>query len=276
MKLNMFITHCGRYLVFMLPLCIMNAQKRDVHPTFDVASVKAIIPLRGERLRVGCHGGPGDSDPSRLTCNTDLAGLVTAAYGLRFYQFTPPSWMRTTLFNVVASIPEGTTREQFRLMMQNLLSERFKMAVHFEKRALPAYVLTVAKSGPKFREATSEAPAADGVVPGDMQWANGRVNHKAKETMEQFAAYLSARTRRPVVDQTGLSKTYGIALEYGLDESATPMMTGAAEVANAPDPDANPALLTALQAQLGLKLQSTTTIVDVLVVDRAESVPTEN
>src|SRR5258708_7906050 len=92
-------------------------------PQFEVASVKpSLIEARGSR----CTGGPGSSDPGRLTCeNYSLSYLVMMAYNLRNFQLAAPTWMDNARFNITAKLPPGAGRREFELMLQGLLAERF-------------------------------------------------------------------------------------------------------------------------------------------------------
>jgi uncharacterized protein (TIGR03435 family) len=261
------------------------SQTAGEHPSFEVASVKPT----GERgsaggpvVRSGCFGGPGSSDPGRLTCNAvSLARFVTMAYRLQPYQFNFPDWMNQTFYNIAATIPTGSTTEQVRLMEQNLLAERFKMAAHFEKKEMPAYELKVGKDGPKCKETAPDPLPADGIVKGDYQQIGGRVSHKAKQTMEELAFYLTIRLGRPVFDATGLTGKYEIALDFVQEAAARGGRFAAASsdggaAAAAADPDGGPTLINAIQTQLGLKLETKKHLIDVLVIDHAEKVPVEN
>ena len=106
--------------------------------TFEVASIKAASPpLDGKGMRVDWKGGPGTPDPGLFTCeNCSLANLVSIAYDLKSYQFPGSSDLNTDRFTVSAKVPPGTTKEDFRLMQQNLLAERFKLKIHREKKGL--------------------------------------------------------------------------------------------------------------------------------------------
>src|SRR5882724_6411524 len=135
------------------------AQGSDAKPTFEVATVKPSPPSDGRGMRVGCTGGPGTPDPGLWKCqNLSLSNMVTNAYNLKYYEITAPAWMNEVRFDITAKIPEGTTKEQFLLMRQNLLDERFKLMFHREKKEVPGYELVVAKNGPKLKEAVEEAP----------------------------------------------------------------------------------------------------------------------
>ncbi len=143
-------------------------------------------------------------------------------------------------------------------MLQALLAERFKLTLHRETKELPMYVLVVAKNGPKFKTTESETGIS----------SNSSRTHwhvTAKGTMRRFAEFLSEEAGRPVVDQTGLSGSYELTLDWTPDD---------APAAN--DSAAGPSLFTALQEQLGLKLDATKGPVEILVIDRANRTPTEN
>ena len=128
-----------------LGLCIVvtlvYGQTGETKPTFEVASIKPSEPITpGTRTRIGCTGGPGTTSPGIWTCqNLPIGALITMAYDLRRYQFSPPDWMRLEHFEISAKIPPGTTKEQFRLMQQNLLAERFKLVLHREAKAASVF-----------------------------------------------------------------------------------------------------------------------------------------
>ncbi|MGD0868828.1 MAG: TIGR03435 family protein [Bryobacteraceae bacterium] len=257
------------------------------HPSFEVASVKPLAEFPrmvpgGPEIRYGCFGGPGSSAPGRFWCNaTSLRQLVVSAYHLKPYQLTLPAWMGLTYYDIAARIPAGSTAEQFRFMQQNLLAERFKMTVHFDKKEVPVYELKVAKGGPKCKETTTEPPSEDRDVIGEYLEEGGRVRHTAKQTMEELAAYLTIRLRQPVFDATGLTATYDIVLNFVQEPSDRGLPWGAAAssdggVGPASDPAGGPTLIGAVQSQLGLKLEAKKGTIDVLVIDHAEKVPTEN
>ena len=131
---------------------------------FEVASIKPSPP--GE-VNQFWSGGPGTKDPGLFTCrNVDLADLVVMAYrDLPRYRFSGLDWMRSTRFNISAKIPEGTTKEQFQLMQQNLLTERFKMTIHHEQKEMQMYDLVVTKDGPKIKHSPEIPPSADPDAP---------------------------------------------------------------------------------------------------------------
>src|ERR1017187_2245597 len=144
------------------------AQSTDPPIAFEVASVKPGTQptpqdMGGGRMMVrsgGCQGGPGSTDPGRLSCqNVSLSNFISTAYNLKRYQFAFPAWMDDARFDITAKAPAGATKEQLRSMEQNLLAERFKLVIHYEKKEMTVYELIVGKNGPKLKEAVPD-PAA--------------------------------------------------------------------------------------------------------------------
>jgi uncharacterized protein (TIGR03435 family) len=271
-----------------------------------VASVRPAEPVpAGQRFVFsGSTGGPGTRDPNTYTCrNCPLTELVVQGYGLKRFQIRAEDWMNTSRYDVNAKVPAGATKEQFRLMLQRLLAERFKLATHHESKEMDAYELVVAKNGPKFKESVDDPaggpvpePPPPGPLPKDkdghvivpsgatifevtngVPWA--RMN-AAKETMDSFVARLASFLRQPVFDATGLKGKYDFILNWTPDPVAMgappPPPPVAGEAPPAPLASDGPTLFGAVQSQLGLKLESRKRQVDVLVLDHAEKVPTEN
>jgi uncharacterized protein (TIGR03435 family) len=271
--------------------CCCAAGQTNVTLSFDVASVKPHVAAEqdGRSRRVGCSGGPGSSDPGQLTCNAvTLSALALQAYHLQSYQYAAPAWMDEARFDIVAKIPPGATPEQFRLMEQQLLAERFELKSHRESREVEAYVMTVGKNGPKFQASSAEPPQPRYPRPGDQvemdeqgfpKFPPGRpgmalnVNREhwraVNETMEDLSAMLSGQLRRPVMDQTSLAGQYDVDLKWILYELPRPQSDTASE-------PSGPTLIDAVQTQLGLKLEQKKQPVDVMVVDSARKAPIEN
>ncbi len=256
--------------------------------SFEVASVKpAVMPAYAQGFWVGSSsGGPRTADPTRYSCDKcDLYNLVLMAYDLHAYQLSVPDWMRSAGFDIAAKMPEGTTEEQFRLMLQHLLTERFKLAMHRERKEMPAYELTVAKGGPKLKESPGAAPPSTAepakftldkegfpvLAPGQpfsMIVTNDRARLRAAGmSMEDFARRLSGQTNRPVIDATGLKGKYDFTLSW-VGNAISPNPTAIE--------NSGPTLPGALQEQLGLRLESKKGSVEILVVDHMEKTPAEN
>jgi uncharacterized protein (TIGR03435 family) len=203
------------------------------------------------------------------------------AYGIDRDRISAPGWMDTTRFNVAATIPAGTTPEQFKLMLQNLLADRFKLAVHLDKKEMQIYELTVAKNGPKMKTSVDD-PAVEPAMPERPRLFTNKMQ-AGKVTMEEFAQSLSSAMRQTVLDATGLKGKY----DAGLYWIGTGAGMGRGRDGGFPSPDGNappqvadpargPDIFDALRTQLGLELKQKKGPVDIVVIDHAEKVPTEN
>jgi len=186
--------------------------------------------------------------------NVSLKSCIQMAYHLSEGRLIGPDWLSTTSFDIVAKPPSGAPRDQTREMMQALLSDRFKLAIHHESRMLPAFALVVGKNGPKLQKGGPGGPNVD--------VNNYKMNGKGM-TMVNLAEALSRHLDRPVVDKTGLEGVFDLNLEWSPEEKPE-------------DVKSAPSIFTAVQEQLGLKLQAEKLPLDVVVVDHMERKPTEN
>jgi uncharacterized protein (TIGR03435 family) len=280
---------------------------------FDAASVKPAAPQGDGRMFVGKRGGPGTGDVGHVTLtNMSLMNLITQAYDVKEYQVTGPSWLGSERFDVQTTQPPDTTKEQYGLMLQKLLTERFHLTLRHESKEFPGYELTVAKGGPKLKESSTEDVAFDTAkaslppVPGrgdpPKLDANGfmaldrpgmvmmiRMNGKGAavahmtaraQTLDRLNDSLANELKRPVVDKTGLKGKYDFTLEYAPENLPGGAPPGApppgaqAGVADAQE-DLAPTIGTAIQ-QLGLRLDAKKIRLDVLVIEKADKVPTAN
>jgi uncharacterized protein (TIGR03435 family) len=223
---------------------------------FEVATIKPAPPQAEGRTSTRMSS---DTDTGKLNyTNVNLKEVIGKAYKVQQYQITGPDWINTERFDIVARFAPHSAQEQIPLMLQALLADRFKLTLHRETRELPMYALVVAKNGPKFKSTETETGIS----------SNSSRTHwhvAAKVSMHRFAEFLSDEAGRPVVDRTSLSGTYELTLDWAPENAAA-----------ANDSTAGPSLFTALQEQLGLKLDSTKGPVETLVIDRAERTPTEN
>lgn len=238
----------------------------DVDPAFEVATIKPSKPgAPGKGLGVGPNG-------TLTTRNYSLRDLIQFAYRLHPKQIEGgPSWDETDLYDITGKPDhEGMGNDrQIRGMVQKLLKDRFQLTYHTEKKDLSVYSITVLKTGAKLTktEVTGVNLPSLGRGPNNLNVRNG--------TIAEFASLLQGGILdKPVVDQTGLTDRYDFQVKY------TPDASQAIPGLPAPPPPADPAdappdLFTAVQQQLGLKIESTKASVDVLVIDKVEK-PSEN
>jgi uncharacterized protein (TIGR03435 family) len=222
---------------------------------FEVATIKPAPPQPEGRTSTRMSS---DTDAGKLNyTNVNLKEAIGKAYKVQQYQIAGPDWIETERFDIVARFPSHSAADRVPLMLQTLLADRFKLTLHRETKELPKYALVVGKSGAKFKTAESETGIS----------SNSSRTHwhvTAKVSMRRFAEFLSDEAGRPVVDQTGLSGSYELTLDWAPDD------------APANDATAGPSLFTALQEQLGLKLDSTKGPVEMLVIDHADRTPSDN
>jgi len=239
---------------------------------YDVATVKLSPPVPlGTPLPINL--GSVNNGTATLT-NVTLSEWLQFAYGLvSETQIAGPDWIksRDVRFDIVAKTGPSVSWDDAKLMMQNLLTERLKLSIHHEAREMPFLALVVAKNGPKLSPAKLGTPPAQ--VPAQIP---GRLLHP-QMPMPLLASLLSRFERQLVMDMTGLNGPFSVDLQWTPDRLrnlASP--DGAAPLVNGQSVSDGPSLPTALQEQLGLRLESRKGPVDVLVVDRAEKVPTDN
>lgn len=251
--------------------------------TFDAASVKPNDS--------GFPGGIVDFRPGQFVAtNLTLRDLLANAYDIENYRVVGgPDWLDRDRFDVQARAAAGVPRAQTMPMLQALLADRFTLRARLERRERPIYALVLSRRdgtlGARLRTASADAcvsrqigvrpqpgePPTCGLLPNGPGRASGR-----SVTLDLLAAQLSRPLGRVVVNRTGLAGLFDLDLEWAIDE-----VTRAAVARLTPgqppspiDPDL-PGLIRAADEQLGLRLESTTGLVDVLVVDSAER-PTGN
>jgi len=189
--------------------------------------------------------------------------LVVSAYGVQEYQVEGPDWLSSERFDVSATFPEALPKERekydaaFHAMMQNMLAERFKLAVHREQKTRAVYGLIVGKAGIKFKVAPDSDCGSHS--------RNNRGTHFVGTcvSMDSFAAFLAGRRRDlpvdlPVLDMTGLQGFYELTLDW------------------VPDSASGVTLSVAIEEQLGLKLETRKASIEIVVVDSAQRVPSQN
>jgi uncharacterized protein (TIGR03435 family) len=226
-------------------------------PSFEVATIKPAAPSNDGHTHINYP--PDDRFSAQ---NITLSALMQWAYGMPENQILDgPSWLSSTRFDIGAKVdPEqikSRTSEQLRelkqQMLQTLFADRFRLKTHQETRVLPAYDLVVAKGGTKLQPSKNNG----------RNIGTGRTHFNAEGlTTDLIAEELSKITGRVVVDKTNLTGRYDLKMQW------------ASEDAPATD-DSAPSLFTAIQEQLGLKLEPAKEPVPVLVVDHIEQ-PTPN
>jgi uncharacterized protein (TIGR03435 family) len=244
-----------RIVVFLAALSLFG-QSTPPPRAFEVASVR---PHQGPMPRIDITtSGP------RLNAEAEAVfGLIMYAYNLKRYQLSlagPNVQVDDTFYDIVAKA-EGDgapTGDEFRQMLQTLLADRFKLKVHREMKEMPVYALVVGKNGPKLKES---APDTDSTMHLSVSGRNYVVT-RPKATMEDVVGGISnAFLDRPVLDKTGLTGTYDFKMTYTPDT----------RVNRGGDPDPSDiSIFTAVQEQLGLRLEPQKAEVEILVVDHVE------
>jgi bla regulator protein blaR1 len=265
-------------------------------PVYEVASIK---PNKSGENMIRMMYTP---DGLNLNGGT-LDMLIKSAYGVEDNQISgEPGWVKSDRYDIEAKMDGATAqalgkldRDQRRVvaekMLQALLADRFKLVIHRETKELPVYALLVAKNGPKLHESKpgetypngmkgiDGRPAGAGMM---MMRGNGGPLTGQGIPIANLAHILSMQLGRTVIDKTGLTGKYDFTLQWTPDESQGPMMGGPGPgpggqgPGGAPPPDTSgPSIFTAIQEQLGLKLESEKGPVEIIVIDHVEK-PSEN
>jgi uncharacterized protein (TIGR03435 family) len=238
----------------------MAPMARDADPSFEVATIKP------NNSGIPTLLGIAQKGRDFTTINSSLIDLIGFAYGVQAKQVIDAKGFAAERYDIegvpdVAGVP---SIPQQKVMVQKLLKERFKLAYHEDKKEMPAFVMTVAKDGPKLTPTT-----LTGLNPvnGVHASANGWVLSSHNASMAVLAGFLQlAVVDRPVVDHTGLTGRYDIDLDFTPDTSQFNGHPPPARQTESPSPN----LFDALQQELGLKLTSEKALVAVVVVDHAE------
>ncbi|HEX4138280.1 MAG TPA: TIGR03435 family protein [Bryobacteraceae bacterium] len=245
-----------------VPRWIAFAQQAP-RPTFEVASIKPGDP-NSRQVSVGIRPGGRFS-----TTNASLQTLIGFAYDVRNHQISGgPNWLESARFNIDAkpdgaiAIPPGPAgAPRVRLLVQSLLKDRFKLATHKETRDEQVYELVLNKGGSKLRE----VPDPGLTKPNGLRLGPSELIGTASP-MSLLANQLSQRMGRSVIDKTGLRGRYDFTLKWTPDQGASSGGTDATPPADT----SGPSIFTAVQEQLGLRLQSARGPVEILVIDHVE------
>jgi uncharacterized protein (TIGR03435 family) len=245
------------------------AQSAASPPAFEVASIRPSQTPQGKglpSLREDINTSAGTLTMRNVTLTT----TIRWAYKLSAYEISGPSDLADARYDITAKPGTPVPEDQLRLMLQALLAERFKLTFHRQAQDLPGYAIVVGKNGPKLT-------AAEGGGEGSMTGA-GLVFEGHKMPLTRLADIVSGALKAPVLDMTGLPGPY----DFKLDLRPYLLNSQSANVpgVNRDTPGMTEALVdvatSALQDELGLKLETRKVRLEVLVVDHAEKTPSEN
>jgi bla regulator protein blaR1 len=260
-------------------------------PVYDVASIK---PNKSGTNMVRLMFTPDGLSAT----NGTLQMLINAAYRVENNQISgAPNWVNSERYDIEAKMDSSTADELRKLseddrrdvrqrMLQALLADRFKLTIHRETKELAVFALVVAKDGPKFQEAKPGDTYPNGIKGPDGHGGAGMMFMGREGLTVQgipiadLVRHLSRQLGRTVVDKTGLTGKYDFTLKWTPDERQAPMFKGAegsqpGTGGTAAPESSGPSIFTAIQEQLGLKLESEKGPVNILIIDHVEK-PSEN
>jgi uncharacterized protein (TIGR03435 family) len=224
---------------------------------FDAASIKP--------SKAGGGRGSMNSDSGRITyTNVSLRDCLMAAYDAKDYQISGPDWMRTDRFDIIATASGSASDDAMKLMLQKLLTARFQMTVRREKKDLPVYAMVIAKGGTKLHETETPGKSNMRMTSGGVAFTSVTV----QELIDDMSRLRTAEMDRPVIDDTGLKGRYDftVTLFASQEEMTAAMSKG----------DFGSSIFTLIQEQLGLKLEPRKLPLEMVIVEKAERIPTEN
>jgi uncharacterized protein (TIGR03435 family) len=261
----------------------------DERIAFEVASIK---PTRSESGRTSFQFVPG-----RFTAtNCTLKDLIQFSYFVQDYQLPKgPDWINSARYDIDAKVPDSIADDLRKLtqiqqvdpsnpikqrLLQSLLADRFKLEIAYKKKAMPVYVLVVAKGGPKLAQ-TATTPGAPGSNSQGAPPNRPRLGITGRGQItgtgvpvSALATILSRQLGREVLDKTGLKGTYDLKLQWTPDETQPLNLPErgqtSAPSSAAPSDSSGLSIFTALQEQLGLRLESKKGTVDTLVINHVE------
>jgi len=226
-------------------------------PVFEVASVK----------RVTSGPNPGDiprnmdSNPGHFAMhNVPLRYAIEWAYNLKDFEISGPEWIKgEERYDIVAKAEQPVSADKIRAMVQALIIDRFQMKSHTEKKEVSCYVLIPGKGAAKLKEASEGGQPTINGTPTATTFHN--------QPVSRFTFMLTRRLDRPVLDLTGLKGTYDFTID----------LSGLGFGGNLPPAESTgPSVFTAVQDDLGLKLEARKQILDILVIDSVQKVPLQN
>lgn len=284
---HVFEVICATVILLCGTQTYAHAQTTPQTIAFEVATIKPVAEYDWKGL--GVHVGLGRA--SYICMN--LQSLFTYAYGVGYFQILGPKWVSTNLYDVVGKFPEGASPENDRKMLQALLSDRFQLRFHVEKREVKAYALVPGKDGTKLKKSIALASEdSKPLKPGELIVGQGLDKHRERVAFDEDAHVIHTQTEKismkdlarlltsilrenggkyTVVDQTGLEGDYQLALDYPMAITAP---SDDSSDASSSDPVGRGAVIKSLH-KLGLRLVKQNAQVDYYVIDHVEK-PSEN
>jgi uncharacterized protein (TIGR03435 family) len=279
------------------------AQTQATAPSFEVAAIKHSLPmaqalplLREGKLKVGVNIDKARVDMGFVT----ITDLIVAAYEVKPHQISGPDWLSMERFDVQAKLADGAAEDQVPQMLRTLLADRFGMKTHMESRELSIYALIVGKNGAKLKPSTlppdpeptkgltTLTPSPRGTVTSSggpagptriTMGPNGVQIVMLNTKISALADMLTSILAKPVVDRTGLTSYYEIALDIPQEDVQNVAralgMGGPAATIGAPTDPGGSSMFQAVE-QFGLRLDSRKEQIETLIIDHIEKLPTAN
>lgn len=289
--------HTLKGIVFTLaPLGLLLAQSAD-GPRFEVASIRPSTTQPEGQINIGLHL---DGAQVRIGSFT-LKEYIALAYRTKISRVSGPDWIGSDRFDIAATIPAGNKESQIPEMFQALLADRFQLKFHREQKEFPVYALVLGKGPLKLKEIPPDPDAAKGPVPvnaagggsvqgvsvnlgGGSSWSFVPNKFEAKKlSMAQFVGDFERFTDRPIVDMTGLKGQYDFTFDINPDDYRPMLIRSAISAGVTLPPQAlrllessSSASLSDALGQVGLKLEARKAPLDVIVVDSANKMPSDN
>ncbi len=217
-------------------------------PEFDVVSIKPSQFNNSGAVLIGVQSNPG----TVTLTGSKPRDLIARAYSLKPYQIVGPDWLDEEFYDIVAESAQHVSDSDQKLMLQSMLADRFGLTAHLGTKELPCYELVVRKEGLKIQPVVADDT-------GSRYYPNATGIRGKAMSMARLADLLTAKTDRAVLDRTGVSGLFDIDLKRAADSDTEP----------------GPSLFSAVQEQLGLRLQASKSPIEVLVIEHIDR-PSKN
>jgi uncharacterized protein (TIGR03435 family) len=259
---------CDRWrpALFLLLVAALPAVGQE-HPSFDVVSIKHVGDVQSTVIREG-NMSRTNMQPLRfgggsVSCKTTLMTILSDAYQVKSFQVQGPGWMDQDVYEIGARMPDGTSREAARLMLQSMLADRLGLKLRREQKEFAVFALVTIPGSTKLEAATA--------APNTFSYRVGMDSLEADPGMPlgALASTLSRAAGRPVLDETGLKGYYKVKLQWNAEPVQPERAGGVIHLG------VDSAMLSALP-QIGLKVESVRRVLDNLVVEKVSKEPTEN